>query len=182
MSTTYVALLRGINVGGRNRILMADLRACFEDAGNEDVRTYIQSGNVVFRSGIADRAELTETIEQTLAQAFGYAAAIELRDVDEIRTAVDQSPAGFGGEPDLFRYDVMFLMPPTSPAAVLSALTLKDGVDTTWAGPGVVYFSRLTERASSSGLPRIVSHPVYKRMTVRNWRTTTKLLAMIGES
>jgi uncharacterized protein (DUF1697 family) len=180
MDSTYVALLRGINVGGKNRIRMVDLAACFESAGYGDVRTFIQSGNVVFRAEQGDRSELTGAIEQMLAHAFDYRATIALRDHDEMRAIAGAAPRGFGEEPDLYRYDVSFLMPPLTPDETLSALTFKDGVDAAWAGPGVVYHSRLTARASQSRLSRLVSHPVYQRITIRNWNTTTKLLSMMS--
>jgi len=85
MSAPYLALLRGINVGGRNRILMADLRARLGAAGYEEVRTYIQSGNVLFRSDVSDREELRHAIEGTLAEAFDYAATVELRSRAELK-------------------------------------------------------------------------------------------------
>ena len=181
MDSTYVALLRGINVGGKNRILMADLVACFGSAGYEDVRTFIQSGNVVFRAARCERAELTEAIERVLADAFDYSATIALRNQAEMSAVVDAAPPGFGGEPDHYRYDVLFLIPPLTSDEVLGALTITDGVDAVRAGPGVVYHSRLTARASQSRLSRLVSHPVYRRITVRNWNTTTKLLSMMNE-
>ncbi len=181
MTSTFVALLRGINVGGRNRILMADLAACFESAGYSDVRTYIQSGNVVFRAEQVDREGMRDAIERALAGAFDYRATVELRSGEEMRALVEEAPARFGGEPERFRYDVLFLLPPLRAGEVLAALTLKDGVDAAWTGPGVVYVSRLIERASRSGLSRIASHPAYQRMTVRNWNTTTKLLTMMED-
>ena len=181
MHATYVALLRGINVGGKNRILMADLVACFESAGFEGVRTLIQSGNVVFRADRGGRAELTHKIEQMLADAFTYRATIALRDHDEMLALVDAAPPGFGGQPDHYRYDVLYLMPQLAPGEVLSALALTDGVDAAWPGPGVVYHSRLNARASQSRMSRLVSHPVYRYITIRNWNTTTRLLAMMSE-
>jgi uncharacterized protein (DUF1697 family) len=181
MSTTWVALLRGINVGGRNRILMADLRTCFEDAGYTDVRTYIQSGNVVFGADEPEREALRGAIETTLAEAFDYAATVELRDLAEMETAVHEAPNGFGGDKDMFLDDVLFLMPPLAPDEARGALTLREGVDTAWTGPGVVYSRRLKAAASRSGLSRITSHPFYARMTIRNWNTTTRLLAMMSE-
>jgi uncharacterized protein (DUF1697 family) len=180
VDTTYAALLRGINVGGKNRIRMVDLVACFESAGHRDVRTLIQSGNVVFRARRGEPAGLTGAIEQMLAAAFDYSATIVLLDHDEMRAVVDAAPHGFGGEPDRFRYDVCFLMPPLTPDEVLGALTIKEGVDETWVGPGVVYHTRLTARASESRLSRLVSHPAYQRITIRNWNTTIKLLSMMG--
>ena len=182
MSTDYVALLRGINVGGRNRILMADLRSCFEDAGFQDVRTYIQSGNVVFGSDERDRETLRGALEGLLAEAFDYAATVELRDHAELEAVVGAAPAGFGTERDTYHYDVLYLLPPLTPEEVLEALKLRDGVDDAWPGPGVVYVRRKTALASKSGLSKIASHPVYRRMTIRTWNTSTKLLAMMSES
>lgn len=179
MSTTWLALLRGINVGGRNRILMADLRACFEDAGYGDVHTYIQSGNVIFSADEPDRESLRHTIEATLAQAFDYAATVELRDATELQALVRAAPDGFGSDKDVYLDDVLFLMPPLAPDEVVAALTLRDGVDTVWTGPGVVYSRRLKAKASRSGLSKIASHPFYQRMTIRNWNTTIKLHALM---
>jgi uncharacterized protein (DUF1697 family) len=181
MTTEYVALLRGINVGGKNRVPMADLRACFEAAGYAAVRTYIQSGNVVFWAGEADRAALTDAVEHLLVEAFGYRATVELRDREEMRAVVEAAPPGFGDEPDTYRYDVLYLLAPLTPGEALSALTIKDGIDAAWSGPRVVYASRLIARASQSGLSRIASQPLYQHMTIRNWNTTRKLLAMMQE-
>jgi len=179
---TYLALLRGINVGGRNRILMADLRAFFESTGQEDVRTYIQSGNVLFRSGATDREALRAELERLLAEVFDYAATVELRDAAGMEAVVEAAPPGFGSDPDAYRYDVYFLLPPLRPEEALEALTLREGVDGAWCGPGVVYTSRVMALASRSGLARIVSHPFYRRMTIRNWNTTTRLLEMLHEA
>lgn len=179
MATTYVALLRGINVGGRNRILMADLRACFEAAGYADVRTYIQSGNVLFRAAAQDRANLTGAIESLLAEPFAHQATVTIRDIGEMRAVVEACPEGFGSEPDRYLSDVLFLMPPTEPDEVTEAMSPRDGVDRIWPGPGVVYSTRLKSRASQSRLSRIASHPAYQRVTIRSWSTTTKLLTLM---
>lgn len=177
--TRYVALLRGINVGGKNLIKMSDLTSCFEQHGFDDVTTYIQSGNVVFGSTGATLAALTERVEGMLATSFGYQASVVIRTKRQLQEVVESAPEGFGAEPDRYRYDVIFLMPPlTAPTAMRSVRT-KDGVDRAWSGRGVLYFSRLTARASQSQLSRIVSMPIYRRMTIRNWNTTTKLLRLM---
>jgi uncharacterized protein (DUF1697 family) len=181
-SDRYVALLRGINVGGRNRIRMADLVAGFEAAGFEEVRTYIHSGNVLFGTGSGDRAALIERVEAMLSERFGYAATVVVRSHAEMRAAVAEAPPGFGTEPDRFRYDALFLMPPLTSAEALDALTLREGVDTASPGPGLVYTTRLIERATQSGINRIASHPAYARITIRNWNTTSRLLALLDEA
>jgi len=177
---TYVALLRGVNVGGKNLIKMPALKECFEANGFEDVTTYIQSGNVVFRSERTGSAELTRRIESMLAEAFGYPASVVLRDRRQMRAIVERAPRGFGAEPNTYRrYDVIFLKEPLTARTAMKGVLTRPGVDEAHAGSGVLYFSRLTSRASQSLLSRIVSMPVYQSMTIRNWNTTTTLLRMM---
>ncbi len=178
-ATTWLALLRGINVGGRNVIRMAELRECFESEGFRDVVTYIQSGNVIFRSVSSGPGALTTRIEGMLAGAFDYRAKVTLRSRGQMRAVVDEAPEGFGVRPDVYRYDVLFLMPPLMAADAMEHVGTRPGVDEAWAGEGVLYFSRLIARASRSHLGRIASMPVYQSMTIRNWKTTSRLLQLM---
>lgn len=176
----YVALLRGINVGGKNPIPMAGLKACFEEDGFQDVRTYIQSGNVVFSSSVSNQTELTERVERMLRTTFAhYDASVVLRSRAQMRAIVDRAPQGFGTEPSKYRYDVIFLKPPLTAKEAMQSVSMKESVDRGWAANGVVYFSRLTSRATQSRLSRIVSLPIYQQMTLRNWNTTTKLTELM---
>lgn len=177
--TQYVALLRGINVGGRNVIRMADLRACLEERGFANVATYIQSGNVLLEAGDGDLAGLTGRIAGALTDAFGYEAPIVVRSHAELRAVVDEAPGWMGEEPEAHRYDCLFLKEPLEAGEAMASITLKEGVDRAATGPRVLYFSRLASKAAQSHLTRIVSLPVYQRMTIRNWNTTTKLLALM---
>lgn len=176
----YVALLRGINVGGKNVIRMAELRECFAQGGFADVRTYIQSGNVTFNA-TGSASELTSRIERMLADAFDYDASVVLRSRTQLRAVVNDAPPGFGADPDRYRSDVLFLMPPLTPAQALRGVATRDGVDRAWKGPGVLYFDRLTERAAQSQLSKLVGTPIYRQLTIRNWNTTTTLLSMLEE-
>ncbi len=176
----YVALLRGINVGGKNLIPMPALKAAFEENGFKDVRTYIQSGNVVFSTGTTKQAELTRRVERMLRKTFGhYEASVALRSSAQMRSIIDRAPNGFGSEPTLYREDVIFLMPPLTARTVVESVPIKEEVDRIWAGTGVVYFSRLTSRATQSRLSRVVSMPIYQQMTIRNWNTTRKLAELV---
>ena len=177
--TRYVALLRGINVGGKNLIKMTALRACFEELGFSDVATYIQSGNVLFRTG-GKRAELAARIEGALSEAFGYQANVVLRSKKQMQAIVAGAPKGFGAAPDGYRYDVLFLKKPLTAATAMKTVPTREGVDEVRAGTGVLYYSRLISEASRSRLSKIVSLPIYQRMTIRNWKTTTKLLEMMS--
>jgi uncharacterized protein (DUF1697 family) len=177
----YVALLRGINVGGNNVIKMTALKACFEKQGFGDVVTYIASGNVLFSASASGAAQLALGIEAALAAAFNYEASVVLRSEKEMRAVVARAPAGFGTEPQKYRHDVIFLKAPLTAAAAIKDVPLNPGVDQAWAGPGVLYFSRLIARATSSRLGNIVALPMYKNMTIRNWNTTTKLLQLLDQ-
>jgi uncharacterized protein (DUF1697 family) len=175
----YVALLRGINVGGKNLIPMAELTSCLAALRLADVRTYIQSGNVLFGAKAADRARLTRRIEAALSATFGYEASVVVRSREELGRIVADAPRGFGTRPGTYRDDVIFLKEPLTADEALESVTTKPGVDRATAGPGVLYFSRLAARASQSRLTRITGTPVYKRMTIRNWNTTTALLRLL---
>jgi uncharacterized protein (DUF1697 family) len=175
----YVALLRGINVGGANVIPMTALRASFEALGLLDVTSFIQSGNVLFRSKPADASALASRIERALSKEFGYTATVVLRSHAQMKTVVRRAPDGFGASPHLYRYDVVFVKEPLVPRTVVTTISTREGVDTAEAGSSVIYFSRLIARASQSHLTKLVSMPVYKQLTIRNWNTTTKLLTLM---
>lgn len=177
--STYLALLRGINVGGRNIIRMTDLRDCFEDMGFRDVVTYIQSGNVVFSSA-QESPELPERmIEAGLSRRFGYDAMTIVLSQAQMKGIVEEAPAGFGMEKEEYRYDVMFVKDHITPAGVIEQIMLNSEVDRVWAGMSVIYASRLIRLASRSRLTRIMSLPVYNQITIRNWNTTVKLYELM---
>ena len=94
----FVALVRGINVGGRNKVAMADLRAAFEDAGYDAVRTYIQSGNVLFEG--ASSRSLEDDVERAVEAAFGIPLLVVVRSHEQLRRIVDRAPSGFGTAPE----------------------------------------------------------------------------------
>jgi uncharacterized protein (DUF1697 family) len=179
--TTYVALLRGINVGGKNLIRMPALKACFEENGFDEVSTYIQSGNVLFASPERPPKALTDRIEAILADAFDYVPTVVVRSRKQMQGVVGGAPKGFGTQPAKFRYDVIFLKEPLTARKALGEVPTNPAVDTGHAGTGVLYFSRLTARATQSRLNRIISSPIYPSVTIRNWNTTTKLLSLMED-
>jgi hypothetical protein len=89
---THVALLRGINVGGRNRVAMADLRAVVTSLAHSDVATYIQSGNVVFTSTQSDTAAVATALEQAIAESLNERPAVVVLSRDELSRVVEDNP------------------------------------------------------------------------------------------
>jgi uncharacterized protein (DUF1697 family) len=179
--TRYVLLLRGINVGGNNLIKMTALKSCLEKHGLLDVATYIASGNVLFTSSASKRDVLCSGIEEVLSGTFDYGATVVLRTHKEMKEVVNKAPKGFGTDPKKYRYDAIFLKEPLKAAAAMETLKIKEGVDEVHAGRGILYFSRLISKASQSHLAKVSTLPIYKQMTIRNWNTTTKLLALLDE-
>ena len=161
----YVALLRGINVGRAKRIAMGDLRAVVERLGFTEVRTLLNSGNVVFTGATAKPQEI--------------ATRIVLLSRGQLARIIASAPRGFGAQPGKYRYDVIFLRDPLRAASALKSVPLCPGVDEACGGPGALYFRRLIAGASRSRLARIVSLPIYQHMTIRNWNTTTRLLGLM---
>jgi uncharacterized protein (DUF1697 family) len=180
-TTTYLALLRGINVGGNNLIKMEALRECFERNGFSGASTYIQSGNVFFRSGARDLKRLTRRVERMLSEEFSYEARAVVLSDESLRGIVERAPKGFGDQPDTYLCDVIFLMPPLDAAQAMNHIEEREGIDRAWPGDGVVYYQRLKARASGSRLSKFAGSPTYAEVTVRSWSTTSKLLAKLDE-
>lgn len=175
----YLALLRGINVGGNTIIRMTLLKECLEKMGLRDVFTYIQSGNVLFYSTETSIDRLAAKIEQVLSKQFKFESRIVVVAHNTLQGVVKRAPQGFGKDPAGYRYDVIFLRKPLTAGEAMKRFKLKEGVDAAWKGKGVIYFSRLIRKAAQSRLSRIVSLPIYQNMTIRNWNTVTKLLALM---
>lgn len=177
--TRYVALIRGINVGGKNLIAMKDLRAAMEAHGLDNVSTYIQSGNVLFET---DRAatSLETDIEAALEKAFGVPLVVVVRSHRQLKSVIVKAPDGFGSAPEDYYSDAVFLRSPLTAQQVMGIIELREGVDQAWPGTGVVYFARLGAQRTRSKMSKIVGKPEYKQMTIRSWKTTVKLLELLG--
>ena len=177
---TYIALFRGINVGGKNVVHMDKLKDMFEKLGFEAVKTYIQSGNVIFRSPVTSKAELTKRIAKAFTSKFHVSLPILLLTASDLSTIVANAPANFDIEPQKYKYDVWFIIPPLTPAELKAKLRLRIGVDTVCEGENVLYVSRITAMAAQSRLIKVTIFEEYQNITIRNWNTTTKLMDLIN--
>ena len=178
--TSYVALLRGLNVGGRNPVSMGDLASVFTDAGYEDVRTHQQSGNVLFTSDRAPGARLEGDIERMLERRFGIPILAIVLTRAELANVVDDAPASHGQADE--RSEVIFLKRPLTAKQALAAVPpLREGVDTISAGSRVLYFSRVKARATKTRVQTLMALPVFQQMTMRTWSTVERLLKSLDE-
>jgi uncharacterized protein (DUF1697 family) len=173
MMHTYVILIRGINVGGKNKVPMTGLRNCLEELGCSNVSTYIASGNVIVE---ADKRpdELQAQIEAALPESFKLDSElirVLVLTRKQLQAVIDNKPKGFGEQPEKYHSDAIFLMGIDS-AQAMPVFDPREGVDNVWPGDGVIYSQRLS---------KIVGTPVYQSMTIRSWNTTTKLLKILEE-
>ncbi|HWB23047.1 MAG TPA: DUF1697 domain-containing protein [Gaiellaceae bacterium] len=169
----WVALLRGINVGGKNRVPMAELRTVFEEAGAAGVATYIQSGNVVFVHPANDRAVLGEQLEAAVAKRFGVESAVVLRTFAEIGKVARAKPFG----PDNANTHVIFLAQ-KPPAAAVRSVTSLDMAPDEIKVVGSEAFLHYPNGVSGARIAGAVLGRSLGVGTARNWRTVTQLAAM----
>jgi uncharacterized protein (DUF1697 family) len=182
----YAALFRGINVGGKNAVRMAELRQMLEGLGLRDVRTYIQSGNAVFAAD-ADAAALREAIEAGFAARFGFASGVAVRSADELRALVEGLPfapaeieAAEAANPDVEHLYAYFLDGPAAPGAAEALSAGAAGPDRLVARGRELFllcFGSVRDSKLAARLPR-----AFPSATARNWRTVVKLLELAGES
>ncbi len=180
---TYLILLRGINVGGKNNVPMAALKKCLEELGFSDVSTFIASGNVILKSNKRP-AEIKAQIEKALPGSFrldSELVKVLVLSRDQLQAVIDKKPHGFGDQPSLYHSDAIFLMGIDAAKAML-VFDPREGVDKVWEGDGVIYSQRLSALRTKSRLSKIIGTPVYKSMTIRNWNTTTKLLELLKKA
>jgi uncharacterized protein (DUF1697 family) len=171
---TYVALLRGINVGGHQRIRMSDLRALLEGLGHESVETYLQSGNAVFRSRRASDASLGSAMEEAIAAELGLTVTVLVRGAAELAGIVDGTPYGDRGA-DAKRLHVAFLSAAPSAAAVGKLDAAQFAPDELAIAGREVYL----HYPNGYGRTKLTNAVLERRLgvaaTTRNWRTVTAL-------
>ena len=175
LEMNYVALLRGINVGGNAMIRMSELKTCLEKTGFAEVRTFIQSGNVLFSAPKTATPRLARKIEAAIEKTFGMKVGVVVFAADEWQEVVRRAPKWWGKNQD-WKHNLLALLPGTKPRDVIEAMgTLKPEIERATAGPGVIYQSLSIAAFSRASSARIAGHSIYRRVTVRNHNTTRKL-------
>lgn len=174
---THIALLRGINVGGRNKLPMKDLAAMFDAAGCGDVRTYIQSGNVVFTAPKALARRVPQLVGAAITEQFGYTIPVVLRSVEELAAVVAANPYEVSEEEERLLH-VAFLEKVPTAEAVASLDPERSPRDEFVVNGGEIYV-RYAKGVADSKLTNAYFDARLKTIsTARNWRTTKKLLEL----
>ncbi|WP_033542250.1 DUF1697 domain-containing protein [Planococcus sp. CAU13] len=175
----HVALLRGINVGGNNKIDMKELKAVFEEAGMSSVKTYINSGNIVFDS-TASAEELPVILEAAILAHFGLPIKVLVYSFDDFKRIIGDIPGSWTNDTNM-KSDVWFLWPEADSESVLEQLVIKPEIDRVLYVPGAILWSVDKEHVTRSGMQKVIGTKLYKLVTIRNVNTVRKLLGLMEE-
>jgi len=174
---SYVALLRGVNVGGNNKVPMKALVEMFESLGHEDVATFIQSGNVVFTAGSSSPADIAASLEREISSTFGVKTAVLLRTKPEMRAIAKHNPF-MSPSADVSKLQVTFLdLVPDK--AVLAKLEPDACAPDEFAVRSREVYSLCPNGFGRSRLVAYLERRLGQRATSRNWNTVNKLLDLM---
>ena len=169
-----MALLRGINVGGKNKVPMADLRDTFEAMGMEVATSYLNTGNVIFSSPVSPERR---AVEEAVEHRFGFPLKILLRDGAAVTSIARAIPEGWVNDGTM-KCDVLFLWGDVDHPAILDRLPARAGVDHLRYVPGAVIRRVDRDKLGKSAMTRLVGTELYRSMTIRNCNTVRKLAAL----
>jgi uncharacterized protein (DUF1697 family) len=175
----YIALLRGINVGGKTLIKMADLKTCFEELGLDDVSTYIASGNILFQSRERGAAELETRIKRAIEQRFRLQVKVVVLDRAAYARIVKAIPKSWVGDKSL-RANVAFVRRGTDPKQVVRDLQPDSAVEEVKAIDGAILWATKRNALNRSVMRKLIGGAAYKELTVRNLNTTLKLQELLA--
>src|SRR5690625_3224100 len=161
MRMRYVALLRGINIGGRNKIDMKTLKSTFGKAGMEDVVTYINSGNIIFTDDSTPQENLPGLLEAAIQTYFDLDIKVLVRSRVEIEVINESLPESWRNDKEM-KTDVMFLWEEIDDASILEALKIRPGIDTVIYSPGAVLWSVRKRYVGKSGMTKMVGTDIYR--------------------
>ena len=175
---TYVALLRGINVGGKSMIEMAKLKLTFERLGFEQVKTFINSGNVVFVADTADYEALPQQIEVAISKDFNLDVKVVLRDLPSIEKLLRAIPDAWVND-QTTKCDVLFLWEGVDRPDILKQFSINSKIEDVRYFPGAVVWRIDRKNQGKSRMTKIVGTDLYKQITIRNPNTVRKLYALM---
>lgn len=174
----YIALLRGINVGGNNRVAMPVLKECFESLGFNNVLTYINSGNVIFESDKSDKRSLIKLCEGAIENKFGFRVICSVISAEELADAIAHAPEWWGTDTG-DKHNALFVIPPETPATIMKEVgAAKPEYEKIATHGNVIFWTAPLKTFSRTRYSKIVSTKMYQFITIRNSNTTKKLVEL----
>ena len=178
--TIYVALLRGVNVGGNNIISMKSLKTSFEKLGFTDVSTYINSGNILFKAKESDARKLETKIEAMLSREHKLGCKVVVRSFLEMASLIENLPKGWAEDKE-WKYNVIFLRHSIDSEKVLESLGPKREIEKVVYYPGTLLWSARISDMTQTTMFKLSSQKLFQDMTVRNTNTTRRLYELMNK-
>lgn len=179
MIQKYIALIRGINVGGNSKVSMSELKKSVESHGFTAVSTYINSGNVIFETEISDATALVATFEQMLLSDFGVNTRVAIISAEELKKAVKNAPVWWDSDVES-KHNSIFVIPPASAESIMSEVgDIKPEYEKVAHYSNVIFWSAPLSTFSRTRWSNIVGTKSYKDITIRNANTTKKLSSLV---
>lgn len=179
MKIKYIALLRGINVGGNNKIAMSELKKAFEENGFTDVSTYINSGNVIFTSDLKDIIELQTKCSELIKESFGLKIAVSVISAESLKKALENAPAWWDCD-SLSKHNAIFVISPTTAKDLIEEVgQLKPEYEKADFHGQVIFWSAPVSTFSHTRWATVISTSAAKHVTIRNANTAKKLAQLM---
>lgn len=175
----YVALLRGINVGGKAKVAMSRLKELGEELGFEQVRTYINSGNVILVSS-KQASDVCQQLEQGIQQTFGLSVPVVVRSFAQIKTLLSEVPNAWSNDTEQ-KTDVLFLWPDIDKPSIVEHVDTKPELERVLYVPGALVWNIARKDVTRGSGIKLIKSDMYQHMTVRNINTVRKLYALMQE-
>ncbi len=174
----FIALLRGINVGGNNKVSMAELKICFEELGFQGVKTYINSGNVIFDSEATDKVVLVKICEESVRKHFGFSVICSIISAKELKQALLTAPSWWDGDKES-KHNAIFVIEPLRPEDIMKEIgEAKPEYESVATSGQIIFWSAPIKTFSRTRYSKIVGAEVYKSVTIRNANTAKKLVEL----
>lgn len=177
----YVALLRGINVGGHAIVSMKNIKSAFEKAGMLTVQTYINSGNVIFKVADVDPRKLEQKIEKVLNKECKLNCKVVVKSFKEYSSIISKLPKTWTND-KTWRYNCIFLKHTVDSKKVLNELPVNKEVEKIVYCPGAIFWEVLWTGRTRSKVAKLNQKKIFQEMTVRNLNTTKKLFELMKKA
>ena len=176
----YIALLRGINISGKNKISMNELKIGFEEIGYKEVKTHLNSGNVIFESNINDKKQITENIQMMIKNKFNYSIPVFITTKEELKCILDNSPKWWGTDNKEIYDNIIFIIPPATYEEIYNTIGApKEDLEKISEYKNIIFWSYILKYYQKTNWwPKTANTTINDKITIRTANTVKKLLEL----
>lgn len=174
----YVALLRGINISGKNKVPMNELKIGFEELNYSNVITYINSGNVIFLSDKTDKKNIINEIKQMIKDKFNLDIPVYVTTIDELKEVIDNKPDWFGIDDKNIYNNIIFIIPPKTYEVIFNEIGSANKYEKISNYKNAIYWSFELKSYSKTNWIKTASSSINDDITIRTYNTIKKIIEL----